>query len=154
MVEMKNISLENITKTYGEKELFKQINFTIGESDRVGLIGVNGTGKSSLLKIVAGIDLPDAGEIIAPKDYSVSYAEQEPKLDEQLTILEQVFAGDSPLLVLLREYEQALIALNEHPDHSEVQEHLFQLQKKLDANNGWEASTKKLVNCQADKKNG
>lgn len=141
MVEMKNISLENITKTYGEKELFKQINFTIGENDRVGLIGVNGTGKSSLLKIVAGIDLPDAGEIIAPKDYSVSYAEQEPKLDEQLTILEQVFAGDSPLLVLLREYEQALIALNEHPDHSEVQEHLFQLQKKLDANNGWEAST-------------
>lgn len=140
MVEMKNISLENITKTYGEKELFKQINFTIGENDRVGLIGVNGTGKSSLLKIVAGIDLPDAGEIIAPKDYSVSYAEQEPKLDEQLTILEQVFAGDSPLLVLLREYEQALIALNEHPDHSEVQEHLFQLQKKLDANNGWEAS--------------
>ncbi|MDQ0184023.1 ABC-F family ATP-binding cassette domain-containing protein [Cytobacillus kochii] len=138
---MKNISLENITKTYGEKELFKQINFTIGENDRVGLIGVNGTGKSSLLKIVAGIDLPDAGEIIAPKDYSVSYAEQEPKLDEQLTILEQVFAGDSPLLVLLREYEQALIALNEHPDHSEVQEHLFQLQKKLDANNGWEAST-------------
>lgn len=141
MVEMKNISLENITKTYGEKELFKQINFTIGENDRVGLIGVNGTGKSSLLKIVAGIDLPDAGEIIAPKDYSVSYAEQEPKLDEQLTILEQVFAGDSPLLVLLREYEQALITLHEHPDHTEVQEHLFQLQKKLDANNGWEAST-------------
>lgn len=135
------ITLENIAKTYGEKELFTGISFTIAEKDRVGLIGVNGTGKSSLLKIVAGIDTPDSGEIIAPKDYSIAYSEQEPQLEESLTVLEQVFAGEAPILVLLREYEQTLIELNTNPDQKSIQEKLFELQKKLDASNGWEAST-------------
>ncbi|MCM3180342.1 ABC-F family ATP-binding cassette domain-containing protein [Cytobacillus horneckiae] len=138
---MNMITLENIAKTYGEKELFTGISFTIAEKDRVGLIGVNGTGKSSLLKIVAGIDTPDSGEIIAPKDYSIAYSEQEPQLEESLTVLEQVFAGEAPILVLLREYEQTLIELNTNPDQKSIQEKLFELQKKLDASNGWEAST-------------
>lgn len=135
------ITLENIAKTYGEKELFTGISYTIAEKDRVGLIGVNGTGKSSLLKIVAGIDTPDSGEIIAPKDYSIAYSEQEPQLEESLTVLEQVFAGEAPILVLLREYEQTLIELNTNSDQKSIQEKLFELQKKLDASNGWEAST-------------
>ncbi|MBN6888547.1 ABC-F family ATP-binding cassette domain-containing protein [Cytobacillus horneckiae] len=138
---MNMITLENIAKTYGEKELFTGISYTIAEKDRVGLIGVNGTGKSSLLKIVAGIDTPDSGEIIAPKDYSIAYSEQEPQLEESLTVLEQVFAGEAPILVLLREYEQTLIELNTNSDQKSIQEKLFELQKKLDASNGWEAST-------------
>ncbi|MGX1454706.1 ABC transport system ATP-binding/permease protein [Cytobacillus horneckiae] len=139
--KMNMITLENIAKTYGEKELFTGISYTIAEKDRVGLIGVNGTGKSSLLKIVAGIDTPDSGEIIAPKDYSIAYSEQEPQLEESLTVLEQVFAGEAPILVLLREYEQTLIELNTNSDQKSIQEKLFELQKKLDASNGWEAST-------------
>ncbi|MDQ0272027.1 ABC-F family ATP-binding cassette domain-containing protein [Cytobacillus purgationiresistens] len=138
---MNMITLENVTKTYGEKELFNGISFTIAEKERVGLIGVNGTGKSSLLKIVAGIDQPDSGEIIAPKNYTVAYSEQEPQLENTLTVLDQVFAGEAPILVLLREYEQTLIELNSSPDNSMIQEKLFELQKKLDATNGWEAST-------------
>ncbi|KAB2338953.1 ABC-F family ATP-binding cassette domain-containing protein [Cytobacillus depressus] len=138
---MKMISVENITKTYGEKELFNDISFTISERDRVGLIGVNGTGKSSLLKIVAGVDLPDSGEILTPKNYTISYSEQEPDLDPHMTVLDQVFAGDAPVLVLLREYEQALIQMNKEPENQGFQEKLFELQKRMDALNAWDAST-------------
>lgn len=139
--KLKMISLENVTKTYGEKELFNSISFTIAEKDRVGLIGVNGTGKSSLLKIVAGVDIPDSGEIICPKDYSISYSAQEPALDPNLTVLSQVFAGDAPILVLLREYEQTLLNLRIDPSNQAIQDKLFEQQKKMDALNAWEAST-------------
>ncbi|AYA76748.1 ABC transporter ATP-binding protein [Bacillus sp. Y1] len=135
------ISIENVTKTYGEKELFNGISFTISAKERVGLIGVNGTGKSSLLKIVAGVDFPDSGEVIAPKDYRIAYSEQNPDLNPELTVLDQVFAGEAPVLKLLKEYEETLLELNRVPDDSEIQEKLFDLQKKMDALDGWDAST-------------
>jgi ATP-binding cassette subfamily F protein uup len=138
---MKIISIENVTKTYGEKLLFKDIAFTIAEKERVGLIGVNGTGKSSLLKMVAGLDLPDEGEIIAPKDYRIAYSAQTSDIDEGLTVLEQVFAGDSPILLLLKDYELTLARLNENPADEGIQQTLFNLQKKMDAMNGWDVST-------------
>lgn len=135
------ISIDNVTKTYGEKELFNQISFTISEKERVGLIGVNGTGKSSLLKIVAGVDFPDSGEVTAPKDYRIAYSEQNPELNPNLTVLGQVFAGDAPVLKLLKEYEETLLELNRKPEDSTIQEKLFDLQKKMDALDGWDAST-------------
>ncbi|MCM3599878.1 ABC-F family ATP-binding cassette domain-containing protein [Robertmurraya korlensis] len=135
------ISIENVTKTYGEKELFNEISFTISAKERVGLIGVNGTGKSSLLKIVAGVDFPDSGEVTAPKDYRVAYSEQNPDLNPDLSVLDQVFAGEAPVLKLLKEYEETLLVLHRVPDDSKVQEKLFDLQKKMDALDGWDAST-------------
>ncbi|TCJ05600.1 ABC-F family ATP-binding cassette domain-containing protein [Cytobacillus praedii] len=138
---MKMLSVEHVTKTYGEKELFNDISFTISEKDRIGLIGVNGTGKSSLLKIVAGVDLPDSGEISSPKDYTISYSAQQPDLNPELSVLAQVFAGDAPVLVLLREYEETLLELNKTPDNQVIQEKLFEQQKKMDALNAWDAST-------------
>lgn len=138
---MKMISIENVTKTYGEKELFNDISFTISAKDRVGLIGVNGTGKSSLLKIVAGVDLPDSGNVSCPKDYTISYSAQEPELDAELSVLSQVFAGDAEVLVLIRKYEQTLLDLNNSPNDEAIQEKLFEQQKKMDALNAWDAST-------------
>lgn len=140
MVVMKMMSIESVSKTYGEKQLFKDLSFTISEKDRVGLIGVNGTGKSSLLKITAGLDLPDSGEIVKAKDYRISYLSQEPGLSCDLTVLEQVFEGDAPILKQLREYEQALHDLNNNPEAVSVQQHLFELQKRMDAENAWDAS--------------
>jgi ATP-binding cassette subfamily F protein uup len=137
---LKMISIENVTKTYGEKKLFNDISFTINEKERVGLIGVNGTGKSSLLKIVAGIDFPDAGEIVAGKDYSISYLSQQPELNGELTVLEQVFKGDSPMFKILRQYEHALEALNSDSSNKVLQEKLFALQKDMDTLNAWDAS--------------
>jgi len=138
---MKSISIENLSKSYGEKELFQQISFTISEKERVGLIGINGTGKSSLLKIVAGIDLPDSGEIIAPKDYSIAYSAQTPDVNPGLSVLEQVYEGDAPVLALIKRYEALLLQLDADSENSSLHEALFDVQKKLDALDGWDVHT-------------
>ncbi|MFK9093372.1 ABC-F family ATP-binding cassette domain-containing protein [Bacillus salipaludis] len=138
---MKMLTVENVSKTYGEKQLFNDISFTISEKERVGLIGINGTGKSSLLKIIAGLDTPDEGKIITGKDYSISFLDQRPEVDEDKTVLEQVFHGEAPILKLMRHYEKTLLNLNMFPNDVKVQEELFQLQKQMDALNAWNAST-------------
>ncbi|WP_338447941.1 ABC-F family ATP-binding cassette domain-containing protein [Niallia oryzisoli] len=138
---MKTISIEHVTKTYGEKTLFQDISFIISEKERVGLIGVNGTGKSSLLKLIAGIDLPDEGEFVYAKDYQISYLAQQPELNPDLTVLEQIFEGDAPIFRLLKNYELTLIQLNEQPESKEIQDRLFQLQKEMDTLNAWDVST-------------
>ena len=138
---MKTITIEHLSKTYGEKTLFHDISFTITEKERIGLIGVNGTGKSSLLKLIAGLDGPDEGELIYAKDYTISYLAQQPELNPELTILEQIFAGDAPIFQLLRDYEKTIIQLNENPESKGTQEKLFQLQKEMDSLNGWDVST-------------
>lgn len=138
---MKMLTIESVSKTYGEKQLFQNISFTIGEKERIGLIGVNGTGKSSLLKIVAGRDLPDEGKISSGKDYSIAYLEQQPEFDLDRTVLEQVFQGDAPILRLMRQYENSLLKLNDEPGSLAVQEELFQLQKQMDALDAWDVST-------------
>lgn len=135
------LTVENVSKTYGEKQLFNDISFTIAEKERVGLIGVNGTGKSSLLKIVAGRDLPDEGNIITGKDYSISYLDQQPEFESDRTVLEQVFSGEAPILRLMREYEKTLLMLHTAPNDSKIQEELFQLQKQMDSLDAWDAST-------------
>lgn len=138
---MKSISIENVTKTYGEKKLFENISFSISEKERVGLIGINGTGKSSLLKIVAGIDIPDEGDIIAPKDFRIAYSAQSPELNPDLTVLNQVYAGDAPVLALVKDYEAMLMEINHNPENNKLHDKLFDLQKRMDALNGWEVHT-------------
>ncbi|MEH7749026.1 ABC-F family ATP-binding cassette domain-containing protein [Neobacillus drentensis] len=138
---MKMLTVENVSKTYGEKQLFNSISFTIGEKERVGLIGVNGTGKSSLLKIIAGLDTPDEGKIITSKDYSITFLNQQPELDGDKTVLEQVFHGEAPILKLMRSYEKTLLELTSSPNDTKIQEDLFRLQKQMDALNAWDAST-------------
>lgn len=138
---MKMLTVDNVSKTYGEKQLFNEISFTIAEKERIGLIGVNGTGKSSLLKIIAGIDTSDIGKISASKNYTITYLDQQPEFVTDHTVLEQVFQGDAPILKLLREYENALTKLNHSPTNEKRQEELFELQKQMDALNAWDAST-------------
>ncbi len=135
------LTVESITKTYGEKLLFQDISFTIAEKERVGLIGVNGTGKSSLLKIIAAADHPDGGNISSGKDYTIAYLEQKPEFDSDQTILEQVFNGDAPILKLMQEYERTLLQLTYTPQDEKTQDKLFGLQKQMDSLNAWEAST-------------
>jgi ABC transport system ATP-binding/permease protein len=138
---MKMLTVENVSKTYGEKQLFNDISFTISEKERVGLIGINGTGKSSLLKIIAGIDQPDEGNIITGKDYSIAFLDQQPELDLEKTVLEQVYHGEAPILKLMREYERTLLQLNVNPNDVKLQDEIFRLQKQMDALNAWDAST-------------
>ncbi|WP_409270399.1 ABC-F family ATP-binding cassette domain-containing protein [Neobacillus sp. SCS-31] len=138
---MKMLTVENLSKTYGEKKLFKYISFTIGEKEKIGLIGINGTGKSSLLKIIAGVDDSDSGEITAAKDYRIAYLDQQPDLDPELTVLEQVYHGDAQVVRTMRKYEECLARLEASPEDARIQEELFAIQKEMDTVNGWDAST-------------
>jgi ABC transport system ATP-binding/permease protein len=139
MSNMKMLTVENLSKSYADKTLFRDISFTLKE--RIGIIGVNGTGKSTLLKIIAGVELADAGQITHSKDYSIGYLPQQPDFQENLTVLEQVFHGDTQLIRLLREYEMVLAQLEKNPLDEKVQSRLYECQQQMDAMNAWEASS-------------
>ena len=137
----KKLTIENMGKAYGEKVLFDNLSLTINDGDRIGLIGINGTGKSTLLKIIAGLDTPDSGEVYPSKDYMISYLSQQPVIDEEATVLQQVFSSKSSLITLQFEYEQVLLALETNPTDEMVQKKLFDVQQKMDASGAWDANT-------------
>lgn len=135
------LTVENLYKSYGEKILFKDLTCTITENDRIGLIGVNGTGKSSFLKVIAGIDSSESGTIQAPKDYRIEYLAQEAELDPELSVIEQIYYGDAVIMKVMREYESILQRLEQDPENSKVQEALMKVQQKMDEHEAWEANT-------------
>ena len=138
---MSILSVENVTKTYGEKVLFDHISFTISEKERIGLIGVNGTGKSSLLKAIARIEAADIGSITHANQFQIEYLPQNPLLQDNLTVLEQIYYGDSQIMQALRNYEKATASLEADPTNMAKQEQLLVMQQKMDQLNAWEAST-------------
>ena len=101
------LSIENMSKQYGERTLFEDVTFGIGDTDRLGLIGVNGTGKTTFLKVIAGLEPPDEGKISRAGSVQVEYLSQDPDYDPEGTVLQEVFRGASPILQVLREYEAA-----------------------------------------------
>jgi len=133
--------IENVTKSYGEKVLFKDLDLTINGQDRIGLIGINGTGKSSLLKVIAGLDEPDSGMLYPSKGYRMAFLSQQPKIDEEATVLEQVFTGDNPMIKLQREYEEALVNLEADPLNEVIQKELFAKQQAMETHHGWDVNT-------------
>lgn len=138
---MNIITVEDIYKSYGEKVLFDGIHFQINEKERIGLVGVNGTGKSTLLKIMAGLESTERGKLIHANDFHVEYLPQNPSFDSDSTVLEQVFYGDTPMMQALREYEWALAELQLAPEDEKRQAKLFAAQQRMDATGAWDAST-------------
>ncbi|MET3574913.1 ABC-F family ATP-binding cassette domain-containing protein [Bhargavaea ullalensis] len=139
---MSQLIVSDLTKTVGDKTLFKTISFTITQGDRIGLIGVNGTGKSTLLSIIAGDLYADQGTFDHPNDYRIVHLPQDPELDPEQTVLQTVFAGDSPLIRLNREYEVALNALSSDPDSTVAQERFAVLQNRMDSEGGWDLNAR------------
>ncbi|MGE6260304.1 ABC-F family ATP-binding cassette domain-containing protein [Heyndrickxia sporothermodurans] len=137
---MRSLTVENLSKSYGDKQLFRNISFIINEKERIGLIGVNGTGKSSLLKIIAKIDDSDSGEMIHPNDYTISYLSQNPELNPDLTIIEQIYQGEAVIMKLLRSFELSLLQLERDPMNEKYQEQMYKLQTEMDAQQAWDAS--------------
>lgn len=128
---MNIISIENITKSYSEKTLLYDISLGIDDRDKIGIVGVNGVGKSTLLKIIAGIEKPDSGRMNRGNSVSIEYLSQSPYFDPEAKILEQVFRGSSPVMKLVREYETAL----QNPDVNS--ERLLKLSGEMDRLNCW-----------------
>ena len=135
---MNLLSTESLSKAYGEKKLFDKVAFGIDDSDKIGLIGINGTGKTSFLKVIAGIDEADAGNFIKSSNLKIEYLAQNPDFDFEITVLEQVFEGSSPLMVLLREYENVSSSLEKNPSDTKLQMKLMELNAKMDLNEAWQ----------------
>ncbi|MEL7635782.1 MULTISPECIES: ABC-F family ATP-binding cassette domain-containing protein [Sporomusa] len=135
---MNLLAIENLTKSYGERVLFGNVTLGIDDGDKIGLIGVNGTGKSTFLKIIAGVDTADFGKITASSGIKVEYLPQNPEFDAQATVLEQVFRGHSPVMQVLRDYEQALLEAQCCPDDTVRQKRLISLTQQMDTQNAWQ----------------
>lgn len=138
---MKELRVDHIKKTYGDKTLFDDISFLIHTKDKVGLIGVNGTGKTSLLNILAGKDNGDSGEMKTPQDYHISYLSQDSTLPEELTVAEAVFQGHSPILQAVREYEEALVNLASDGSNQQYQYAYTKAEEKMTKEDAWLADT-------------
>lgn len=110
---MHYVSAEGLSKSYGIKPLFHNISFNIEEGDKIALVARNGTGKSTLLKILAGKEATDSGNLWIHKDVTVALFEQEPSFDETKSILDNIFHHDHPVINAIREYEDAMDAANE-----------------------------------------
>lgn len=134
---MNILSAEKISKSYSEKILFDDISLGINEGDKIGVIGVNGTGKSTLLKVIAGIETMDAGRIITGNSVTIEYLPQNPFFEEGTTVLQQVFKGNSPMMELLREYEDTLRKVNENPGDNRFEKRLVALTQRMDSMGAW-----------------
>lgn len=139
---MKELKVTELYKTFGDKTLFDRISFLIHEKDRIGLIGVNGTGKSSLLTILAGKDSGD-GDISAiekASDYRIGYLAQEQNFSADTLVLDAVFQGDNPLMQTVRSYEKALLALSN--ENSESAQRSFTLaEEAMNKQDAWTADS-------------
>ncbi|MGY3795043.1 ABC-F family ATP-binding cassette domain-containing protein [Aquimarina sp. 433] len=131
---MNYVSVENIAKSFGERVLFNNISFGINEGQKIGFVAKNGTGKTSLLNIVAGDEEPDEGQVVYRKNLKVAFLPQEPNLDPNLTIEQTIFASDNDTLRVINAYEKAL----QNPDDTEAYQKAFE---QMDALNAWDFET-------------
>ena len=123
------MQVDNLSKRFGERLLFENISFGIAKNQKTALIAPNGKGKSTLLRIIAGEESPDTGSVIFRNDITVGYLEQDPRLDLDAPVIEEVFNTDTPVLRLIKEYEQAVAANDTDA--------LATLIPKVDALNAW-----------------
>lgn len=130
-IAMNLLTIENISKAYSEKKLLDNISLGINEGDKIGVIGINGVGKSTLLKIVAGAEQPDEGRLTKGNAVRVEYLSQNPNFDNEATVLQQVFKGESAVMKLIRDYEEAV----QNPDTPP--EKLMRLNAEMDSADAW-----------------
>lgn len=131
---MNYLSVENISKSFGDRVLFEDISFGINKDQKIGFVAKNGTGKSTILKIIAGDDTPDNGNIIIRKDLKVAYLSQKEDLNEELTVEQAIFDSDNDTLKVIELYEHALT----NPEDAEAYQKAFEL---MEQKNAWDFET-------------
>ncbi len=132
------LSAENLSYSYGTRTLFENVSFNVEEGDKYGIIGVNGTGKSTLLRMIANNEAGEGGKLEIPGNVVMEYLPQNPDYDAEATVLEQIFSGDSPLMLLLRQYELAVENAAEQPENIQLQKQLLELQQQMDEQFAWQ----------------
>lgn len=131
------VSVEGVSKSYKDKPLFEDTILGINDKDRIGLVGINGTGKSTFLKIIANITDPDKGKVVYGQNISIKYLPQTPELDENMTALEHILSSEKPLIRAIRMYETAASQLEKNPENTSLQNKLSQYGSEIDALEGW-----------------
>ncbi len=131
------LTIDNLSKSYGEKLLFENLNLAIESGDRIGVVGINGAGKSTFLKIVAGLEQPDTGTFSTMRGLRIEYLAQDRKMQPEQSILAQTFYGAAPVMQSLREYELCLSAAQKAPFDASLKKKLDELSLKIDDLGGW-----------------
>lgn len=131
---MNYLSVENISKSFGERTLFENISFGINKDQKIAFIAKNGSGKTCIMKIINGEDEPDTGNVVVRKGIRMAFLSQDSNLQDELTIEESIFASDNETLQVIQEYEKAL----ENPENEEAYQKAFD---KMDQHNAWDFET-------------
>jgi ATP-binding cassette subfamily F protein uup len=128
------LSVENISKSFGERTLFKDISFGINKDQKIAFIAKNGSGKTTIMNIINGFDEPDTGQVVLRKSIRMAFLSQDNKLQDELTIEESIFASDNESLKVIEAYEKAL----ENPEDEEAYQKAFD---GMDQHNAWDFET-------------
>ncbi len=138
---MNYIFAEGLSKMYAEKQLFENIDISINKGQKVALIARNGTGKTTLLRCIAGIDVPDSGRLETHPNITIGYLEQMTDLPENATVLEAIFQTDNPILQLIKAYETCLLEQELNPSDA-LTEELQKLMQQMDLQGAWDYEVK------------
>jgi len=131
---MNYLSVENISKSFGERVLFDKISFGINKDQKIAFIAKNGSGKTTIMNIINGFDEPDTGQVVVRKNIRMAFLSQKNELQDELTIEESIFASDNETLKVIEQYEKAL----ENPENEEAYQRAFDL---MDQHNAWDFET-------------
>lgn len=136
--KMHIMTIEDLGKSYGDKILFRDVSFGIEEGNRFGIIGVNGTGKSTFLRTIAGWEQPEQGKVLAGSRITIRFVPQEPEFDPEATILDQVLGGDAPDMTAVRVYTEALERAAQRPDDEAAQAAFIRATDDMDRLQAWQ----------------
>ncbi|TDS54599.1 ABC-F family ATP-binding cassette domain-containing protein [Myroides indicus] len=131
---MNYLSVENIAKSFGARTLFEDVSFGINKDQKIAFVAKNGSGKTTILKILTGQDSPDSGQVVMRKGIRMEFLSQEPNLQDELTVEESIFASDNDILKVIEQYEKAL----ENPEDAEAYQKAFE---QMELHNAWDFET-------------
>jgi ATP-binding cassette subfamily F protein uup len=136
---MNLLTVESITKQFGEKPLFEDVSFGVEAGERIGVIGVNGSGKSTLLRIVAGVEPSDSGRVVARSTTRIAYLPQNPFMDDEQTVLDYLWQSDDPRMRLLRDYQAVTSCLQDKPEDADLLDRMHALTEQIEVAGAWDA---------------
>ncbi|WP_147678587.1 ABC-F family ATP-binding cassette domain-containing protein [Algibacter pacificus] len=131
---MNYLTVENLSKSYGELELFSDISFSVHKDQKIAFVAKNGTGKTSILNILSGKDEPNSGSVIFRKGIAISFLSQDPNFDNSLTIEETILASENPILKVISNYEKSLL----NPDDTDAYQTAFDA---MERHHAWDFET-------------